>query len=80
MMAHCARLNPGKVKIVLGDSHIYEKHIEPALKQCRRFPIAFPELQIKDGVYHEDPANFEWNDFVLCDYNHLGSIKYDFIV
>ena len=80
MMAHCAGLNPGKVKIVLGDSHIYENHVVPATEQTNRFPLAFPELRIKDGVTHEDPANFQWNDFVLCDYQHLEPITFGFVV
>jgi len=80
MMSHCTGLLPGRVKIVLGDSHIYEPHIEPAIKQTERFPMAFPELRIKDGVKHEDPANFEFTDFVLCDYQHHSPITYEFVV
>ena len=80
MMAHCSDLIPGKVKIVVGDGHIYEPHVVTAIEQCRRFPIAFAELRVKDGVCHKDPADFEFNDLVLIDYQHLDPIKYDFIV
>ena len=80
MMANISGLTPGKVKIVLGDAHIYENHVEKALIQTERFPLAFPDLRIKDGVKHTDPAKFEWHDFVLCDYQHDSPIKYDFIV
>lgn len=80
MMAHCTGLMPGKMKIVLGDSHIYENHLKTAAAQSGRFPMAFPELRIKDGVCHKDPANFEWNDFVLCDYHHHDPIQYEFVV
>ena len=79
-MAHCSDLIPGKVKIVVGDGHIYEPHVVTAIEQCRRFPIAFAELRVKDGVCHKDPADFEFNDLVLIDYQHLDPIKYDFIV
>ena len=80
MMAHCTGLMPGKIKIALGDSHIYENHIARSIDQAARSPLAFPELQIKNGVTHDSPDSFEWSDFVLCDYMNLGPIKYDFIV
>ena len=80
MMAHCTGLQPGKMKIVLGDSHVYENHIEAATEQTKRFPLAFPELRIKNGVAHKDPAAFILGDFVLCDYQNLGQIKFDFVV
>jgi thymidylate synthase len=80
MMAHCTGLEPGKVKIVLGDSHIYESHIKTATEQVGRYALAFPELRIKNNVTHKDPANFEITDFVLCDYQHLTPIKFDFVV
>jgi len=80
MMAHCTGLQPGKMKIVLGDSHVYENHVEAATEQTKRFPLTFPELRIKNGVAHKDPVEFEWTDFVLCDYQHLGPIKYAFVV
>lgn len=80
MMAHCTGLIPGKMRIVLGDGHIYEPHIEPAKEQIKRFPLAFPELRIKADVKHEDPKYFKFTDFVLCDYQHHSPIKYEFVV
>ena len=80
LMSHCSGLLPGKLKILMGDSHIYQNHLHLAGEQAARFPMTFPNLRIKDGVYHTDPACFEWEDFELHDYHHQAPIKYGFVV
>ena len=80
MMCHCADKVPGNVIITLGDTHVYEQHFKPAHEQISRLPYPFPTLKIKPGVKHNDPANFEFNDFVVENYHFHPKIKYEFVV
>ena len=80
MYAHCTGKKPGKLAIVLGDAHVYAEHFEPAKIQLTNQSYPFPQIRIKNGVQHTDPAQFELEDFVVTDYKHSGPIKYKFVV
>ena len=70
------KLKPGNVIISLGDTHIYEEHIEVVKKQIKRKPFIFPKLEIiKDIKTIQDIENMRFQDFKLIDYMHHNSIK-----
>jgi thymidylate synthase len=39
---------PGRLIHILGDTHIYEEHLEAVNEQLSRVPVEFPQLIIKD--------------------------------
>lgn len=68
-------LKPGNLYIGLGDTHIYENHIEAVKEQLERTPTEFPRLifekkKIQDYVY---------TDFKLVGYKPHKSIKAEMI-
>lgn len=63
---------PGKLYLVLGDTHIYLNHIEQVKEQLLREPKDCPVLHIKDGV---DIFNLKMDDFHLEGYNPHPPIK-----
>lgn len=76
IMAKVTNLEPGEVIISLGDTHLYEDHIEAALKQLDRPPMEFPKLKInKELRTIEDIENLEYSDFELIDYQSHPGIK-----
>ena len=76
IVAQVTNLEPGEVIISLGDTHLYDDHIEAALKQLDRSPMEFPKLKInKDLETIEDIENLEYSDFELIDYQSHPGIK-----
>ena len=41
---------PGKLIHILGDTHIYEEHLDAVNEQLSRVPVQFPELEISDDL------------------------------
>ena len=60
----------------LGDTHIYENHIESVTDQLIRIPSNFPKLIINDidSINEIDETNFE-----IVDYNYYPTIKAEMI-
>ena len=54
LLAHETGRNVGKLRIILGDAHLYEEHAGVAAKQVKRTPFKFPQINIqreKDGLW-----------------------------
>ena len=68
---------PSKVILTLGDTHIYQSHLNAVLTQLQSKTYPFPKLNIK----HEEnnPINsiesYEWSNIELIDYNADRMIK-----
>lgn len=45
-IAKMTGLKPGQFIHMLGDTHIYQNHVDPLLEQIKRTPKPFPLLQI----------------------------------
>ena len=61
---------PGRLIHILGDTHIYEEHLEAVNEQLTRVPIEFPQLLIKDPILDIDSLNedmFEMRDYKSYD-------------
>ena len=72
----------GKLKIYIGDVHIYDEHIENLKIQLKRTPFIFPTMTINKVIYNDDIDilinNIEQlniNNFELTNYNYHNSIK-----
>ena len=61
---------PGRLIHILGDTHIYEGHLEAVNEQLSRVPVEFPQLIIKDPILDIDSLNedmFEMRDYKSYD-------------
>jgi thymidylate synthase len=66
MMAQQSDLDVGDFSIVIGDTHLYENHLEQAQLQITRTPLALPQLVI----HRKPPAIFDYKfeDFEIVNY------------
>lgn len=66
MIAQQCDLDVGDFQIVLGDTHLYENHLEQARLQLSREPLPLPQL-----VIHRKPASifdYVFEDFEIVNY------------
>lgn len=75
MVAHVCELKPYELIISMGDTHVYSDHVNSLKEQLDRTPKAFPKLTIKEGVKRMKVDDFQFDDFILSDYNPYGPIK-----
>ncbi len=68
IIAKITGYQPGRLIHVLGDTHIYDSHLESVKTQINRIPYQFPTLEISDRLSHIDDIQEE--DFKLKNYNH----------
>ena len=57
----------------MGDTHVYNDHVEPLKEQLNRIPNPFPVLKINPDI--KDIESFKFEDLKLVGYNPLGKIK-----
>jgi thymidylate synthase len=73
MMAQVTGYKPGEFIHTLGDAHIYLNHTDQVRLQLTRDPRPLPRMTLNNGVM--DILRFEYDDFVLSDYNPHPAIK-----
>ena len=67
MIAKILNLKPGEFIHTFGDAHLYNNHFDQAREQIQRTPKTSPKIKIlssPDSIF-----DFQYNDFVLEDYN-----------
>lgn len=64
---------PNKIRIVIGDAHIYSSHIEQIKTQLERLPYKFPELIINKKI--TDIDNIDENSIIIRNYKHHSQIS-----
>jgi thymidylate synthase len=67
MIAKILNLKPGEFIHTFGDAHLYNNHFDQAREQIQRIPKISPKIKIlssPDSIF-----DFQYNDFVLEDYN-----------
>ena len=73
--ANCAVLTPRRIKMVIGDAHIYEEHFDNALKQINstfyQHKPATWSLDKQENLYSFEPKHLHIN------YEHNEAIKYE---
>ena len=69
---HC-NLEPYEFIYYLGNSHIYDDHIESLRKQIEREPYEFPKINIKNK--HENIEDYSLDDVEISDYKYHSVIK-----
>ena len=50
MIAQVTGLERGEFVHTLGDSHVYQNHVEPLKEQLERLPHPFPILELDESV------------------------------
>ncbi|VVC34049.1 Thymidylate synthase,Thymidylate synthase/dCMP hydroxymethylase domain,Thymidylate synthase, active site [Cinara cedri] len=78
MIAHITDLKPGEFIHTLGDSHIYQNHIDGLCAQLKRKPKPFPTLVINRKV--ESIDDFKYEDFMLTNYDPYPKIQMEMAV
>jgi thymidylate synthase len=73
MVAQATGLEPYEFVHTLGDAHIYTNHIEQVKLQLTREPRSLPNLKMNPEK--KDIFSFDFEDFVLEDYNPHPHIK-----
>lgn len=75
IIAKICNMKPKELIISMGDSHIYNNHIEQVKLQLSRSPLPFPILEINDSVLSKSIYDIEIDDFNLIGYLYRPSIK-----
>jgi len=73
LMAHHCNLDVGDFIYYLGNSHIYEEHVESLKEQLNNSLYKFPKLNIKNK--YENINDYKIEDFEIIDYKCNESIK-----
>ena len=78
IIANITDKKPGKIRIIIGDAHIYENHVDVVKQQLSREIREFPILEIKNK--HERPENYEESDFEIKEYTPHATLKAEMVV
>jgi thymidylate synthase len=74
-------LRPGKFIHFTADTHIYENHVEPLLRQMKRVPRSFPGIQInKKSLLSTGSEAYSMDDLKVFNYNPYDSIKMEMAI
>lgn len=73
IIAKITGYKPGKLIHILGDTHIYDSHIEAVRTQIKRIPYKFPTLTISEELNDIDDINEDY--FKLDNYNYHDKIN-----
>lgn len=66
-------LEPGKLSVITGDTHIYLSHLEAVQKNLERTPKPFPKLIVKEQK--DSIEEFTWEDFKIVGYKPYPNIS-----
>jgi len=77
MMCEVCDMLPGDLIINMGNTHIYDGHIEGLKKQLGRQPYEFPKLSLPKRQKIED---YTAEDFTIEGYQYHAYIKMDMVV
>lgn len=78
MMAQVCGLKPGEFVHTMGNTHVYQNHVEPLQTQLKRTPRPFPTLKLNPEVMDID--SFKAEDFELIGYDPHGKIAMEMAV
>jgi len=77
LLAREANLEPGKLVGFLGDTHIYENHVQGLKKQLKNETYALPAVETKN---FKSIFDWEYTDTKLLNYNHHPHISFEIAV
>jgi len=71
------KFSPGRLTMILGDTHIYEDHYSDIIRQLLREPYQFPQLGFKRKVM--DLVDFKFEDLELIGYQTYPILNFKMI-
>lgn len=71
---------PGYIYHTMGDTHIYENHIEQCRLLTSRKPLPMPKLFINSDKEYKSMNDFEYGDFKIVGYDYYLGIKAEMAV
>jgi len=77
LLAKEAGLKEGKLIGFLGDTHVYENHIEGLKEQIKREPYSLPKIETKN---FKSIFDWKYTDSEILDYKKYPTIKFDIAV
>ena len=77
-MTEVTGLKPGEFVHMMGNTHVYENHVEPLKEQLQRTPKPFPLVRINPDI--TDIDGFTADDIKLEHYNPHPKIAMDMAV
>jgi dihydrofolate reductase / thymidylate synthase len=72
-------LNPGRIVVVTGDTHLYLTHIEGVEENLNRIPRPLPRLNVLGG-FRDNIEEFKWEDMELIGYYPQKNIRAEMAV
>jgi thymidylate synthase len=78
MVAQVCQLIPGELIQVMGDTHLYQNHLEQAKLQLTRKPYPLPSMKLNPKI--SSIFDFTYEDFELLNYQSHPAIKADISV
>lgn len=76
MLANEVGLIPGKITFTLGDTHIYEEHIEQAKEYLTRLTCELPKYKL-EAYTQKAHTLFRPDDIIISSYTHMPAIKFE---
>jgi len=73
MIAHVCGLRASKLIMCLGDTHIYQNHVEQVLTQLKNVPNSFPILKLSEDV--KSIFDFKMEHINIMDYQSYKAIN-----
>jgi thymidylate synthase len=73
IFASMTGLTVGKIRICIGDAHIYKEHTEYVLEQITRKPLNFTKLVVKNSK--DKLEDWTYNDISIEGYNSHAALK-----
>ena len=78
IIANITGKKTGKIRIIIGDAHIYNDHIDVVKQQLNREIRELPFLNINNR--HENPEDYVEGDFEIENYSPHASLKAHMVV
>lgn len=75
MLAQVVNMVPDELTCFLGDTHLYQNHLDQARLQLTREPYPLPTMSLNPAVKNID--DFKYEDFTLINYTSHPHIKGD---
>jgi thymidylate synthase len=81
IISHLTNCTPGKIRLNIGDAHIYKSHIDPVKKQLQNIYklYDFPQLNIKSRGQSK-LEDYIYSDFEITNYICNPIIKTEIVV
>ncbi len=75
IIASMTNYDVGKMRICIGDAHIYSEHVPNILEQITRTPLDFPKLTLLNKEVREKPDDWLFEDFSIENYKSHEALK-----